>query len=380
MRLLALRWSVKTKVPEKALTSLISSDIGFTDPRREEEGFSFVSHLLSKKQVTAWSRETGYPVSYEFTGIFTPVLELKHRPGIILGTVLSLFLIYLSTFYVWSVRIEGNSKVSDSEIIELLRRCGFEEGVRKNAVDVNEIQNVALANCHELSFLSINIHGMVADVVVHERVTSPRAVNESEPYNLVADADGVVVSSLVLDGQSLFEVGDTVFKGQLLVSGLVDSTSGSAAMHRARGKVYARTFRELTFEIPLMQTERICYTAETVKGVRVLGHSFHRRIGGEEDIEVSVKEKELSFLGLTLPVTYEERTVRYYRTETRPVSLEEAEVLAHEEYRGYISTELDSAEILEEHFERSCTPNALILKAEVSAIENIAKEMKIYTE
>ena len=50
---------------------------------------------------------------------------------------------------------------------------------------------------------------------------------------------------------------------------------------------------------------------------------------------------------------------------------------AREEYRSYISTELDSATILEENFSVSENETSLILTAEVTAIENIASEKKI---
>ena len=266
----------------------------------------------------------------------------------------------------------------DAEIIRLLDECGFREGIRKSSVDVNEVQNEALAKCHELSFLSVNIHGMVADVVVHERITSPRALDENEPYNLVADCDGVVVSSLVLNGQTLFNTGDTVFKGQLLVSGLVDSTSGKTLLRRAKGKVFPRTNRTLTFEVPLESLERVYTKVEVTKGVRILGKSFYKKPKSETgDYEVLLEEREIKLCGLSLPVTEEIRTTSYYIEEKALVSPEEAERRARDEYAKYISTELDGASIIKEDFSLSKSEASVILTVSVEAIENIATEKKI---
>ncbi len=378
MKLLSVRYMVKTPCPEKMLSSLIGSGIPFSHPVREEEGFSFTSALGSKKSVLRWSKEAQCTVFAQYEGIIANVLKLKQRPGIVFGTILSLFLIYLSTFYVWSVRIKGNTTLDDKEIVQLLEECGFGEGTRKSSVDVNEIQNTALARCHELSFLSINIHGMVAEVEVHERITSPRAVDEKAPYNLVADFDGVIVSSVVLDGMSLFNTGDTVFKGQLLVSGLVDSTSGVTNIRHARGKVYARTCRNLTFTVPYEITQKLYIGKEVHQGIRILGHSFYRKPKSDgRDFETSLTEQEVRLCGLLLPVTKEIRLTEYYENKTVHLSVEEAEQKAYEEYRSYISTELDSATLIDEVFEVKQTDSALILTAEVSAIENIATEKKI---
>ena len=378
MTFLSLRYKIKTAMPEKALSSLIRSGIPFSRPKREGECLVFFSSPFTKQRVSDWCAKEKYTASVRYEGIFSHILALKHRYGIIFGTILSLFLIYLSTFYVWSVRIEGNSNVSDGEIKKLLYECGFGEGSNKRRVDVNEIQNEALLRCHELSFLSINIHGMVADVVVHERVTAPKATPENEPYNLVADYDGVIVSSVVLDGKSLFEIGDTVFKGQLLVSGLVDSTSGKTALRRSRGKVFARTDRALTFEIPFENIRREYTKTEYSSGVRVLGHSFSGKPDDSKgDCDITVHEEEIRLLGLVLPIKKEVRCAKYYTEKKVILSPEEAEKKAREEYEKYISTELDSATILEESFSVNETDTSLILTAEVTAIENIATEKKI---
>lgn len=378
MKFLAIRYTVTTPCPEKTLSQLIKSGIDFSLPHREEEGFSFSSSMTSKKRVLKWGNDVNCPISYCFEGVVTPIFALKKRPGIIFGGLLAFFLIYLSTFFVWSVRIEGNRELSDGEIIRLLSECGFREGVLKASVDVNEIQNTALARCHELSFLSINLHGMVADVEVHERITSPKAVDEVAPYNLVADWDGVILSAVVLEGQSFFQAGDTVYKGQLLVSGLVDSTSGKTNLRHARGKVFARTSRTLTFEIPLENTEPQYTHTEEAHGIRLLGHSFCKRLGNSEgNYDLEVEEEEVRVLGILLPVKLEKRIARYYEERTTVLSYEEAEERAYEEYRRFISTELDSATITEEIFSIEETESSLILTAEVTAIENIAKEKKI---
>ena len=84
----------------------------------------------------------------------------------------------------------------------------------------------------------------------------------------------------------------------------------------------------------------------------------------------------MKLFGLSLPVTRETREVSYYTEKTAVISPEEAEKRAYEEYRGYISTELDTAQLLEESFSIEEKDDGIVLTAQVTAIENIAVEKK----
>ncbi len=378
IRPLAIRWKLKTKAPEKLLTALIASGIPFSSPRREEYGLSFLSGLMSKKRLTAWCKRNGFGFETEYEGLIVPLFALKRRPGIIFGIILSLFFIHLSTFYIWSVRIEGNKDIPDSEIIRLLGECGFGEGTKKSTADTEEIESIMLRKCHGISFISLNVHGMVAEVIVHERTTADRALDGSIPYNLVADCDGVIVSSLILEGNALFETGDTVYKGQLLVSGLIDDAVGGTRTARAKGKVWARTHRTLTFEIPLKETVKEYTHTKTVMGVRVLGHSFYKPIDDPcPNYETELLDEPIHLLGLELPLTRETRHINYYELSAVTLTEDEARERALAEYGSYISTELEGATLTDEAFSFETKEDRLIMTAEVSAIENIAAEKKI---
>ena len=153
---LSRRYFVETENREGALTHLIQSGVPFSAPRREEKGISFTASFFKRKYFESFFKNLGVEMTSKPEGLISRLFFLKERKGIIIGWVLGFFLIYLSTFYVWSVRIEGNKTLTDSEIIRIMSECGFYEGVKKKDVDVNEIQNEVLKRCHELSFFSIN--------------------------------------------------------------------------------------------------------------------------------------------------------------------------------------------------------------------------------
>ncbi len=377
MRLIGYRCIVKTPSREKIFSTLVKSNIVFSKARQESDGFSFSVGLKSKKKVLAWSTRVECPAEIELEGVFVPILSLKNRFGIIFALFLSLFLIILSTFFVWSVRIEGNETVPDEKIISLLKESGFYEGVRKGIVDTDSVENEVLNRCHEISFLSINVHGMVADVVVHERISSAKPESELRVFDLVADCDGVIVSSTVFGGQKLFSDGDTVVKGQLLVAGLTENSLGGILPIHSSGKIYARTSRTLTFKIPLKFTEHQTDFIEAYPGVRVLGHSFHHSLPDGGKYNITLFEEPIRIFGLETPFTKEVRTVEYYDEAVSYLTDAQAEALAFSEYERYISTEIDSASVVKEEFVTENDGECFVLTVEIDAIENIAKEKKI---
>ncbi|MBQ7897301.1 MAG: sporulation protein YqfD [Clostridia bacterium] len=375
---LSRRYTLETEKKERTLTALITSGIDFSSPRKEEKGISFSAPFFAKKKITRFADERGLPLTHRAEGILSRLFFLKKRIGLVFGGILSFFLIYLSTFYVWSVRIEGNEELSDARIKTVMMECGFFEGVKKSEVDINELQNEVLQRCHELSFFSVNVHGMVADVVVHERRTTVIPTERNVPYNLVADMDGVVVSSVILDGQAMFKVGDTVAKGELLVSGIVDSTAEGFRLRQAEGKVYARTSRIIELSLPFEYFEKRLIKEEKTKKIRILGHSIGKSVGDDSgSYDISTSEKEASLFGFLLPFSIEEHKASYYKNEKSTLSPLEVRAELLDSYKRYLSTELDSGTVLGEKLVFSEDEEKMTLTAEVVAIENIAVKQKI---
>ncbi len=368
------RYKIKSDSPEKTLTALLNSSLDFSGVKREEDGVSFCASFFLKKKICASFGE----VSYKNEGLLSRLFFLKKRLGLLFGALFGIFLIYLSTFYVWSVKIEGNEELEDEKIERILYECGFHEGVKKSLVDVNALQNEVLSRCHELSFCSVNIHGMTADVVVHERVTVREPTERDIPYNLVSDADGVILSFVILDGQRMFEVGDTVTKGQLLVSGIIDSTSEGFRLRQAEGKVWAKTYRTLNFSIPLRSRERILTEEEYSTRISVLGHSIGGGVGEKGgDCDIEIYSEHFRLFGVSFPIKKESLKATYYSFEERELTEEEARERLMLDYKKYLSTELDSGEVAEEEFFFEVSEGEMRLKVELTARENIAVKEKI---
>ncbi len=377
-----IRFSIYTKTPEKTLSRLVLSHMSFHKPEKNENGIaiyvSVTQYFVACKVLdTLGEKYRATPV-----GLFGTFWRYRKRWGLFSGMILCVFLFYLSTFFVWSVKIEGNREVSDSEILETLKAHGFYEGVLKKSVDTDEVELSFLSDRREFSFCSINVVGGVAFVKLAPRIETRFAEDEREPYNLVSSVDGVVVRLEVLNGQSMVEVGDTVHKGQLLVSGVIENTTNTVfRLRRAEGRIYARVIREEKFSVPLEYVEKKYTHEKEVTRLRVLGKGIGAHFypkNSDYDIVTSIETPTL--FGCDLPFSYEKVTYAFYSEEQKTLDEKKALVLAHDMYRAWASVELEGAVVENEEFSHTVEDGVLTLVCRTRAIEDIAQRTLINVE
>lgn len=264
-----------------------------------------------------------------------PHLAWKYRKryGIFAGAILAAAMIVMSGMVVWNVRVVGNTSLDENQVKEALRKSGLDTGMWIWEIDTPVLENRILIENDEIAWISINIKGSLAEVEIREAVPEPPD-EEMFSADLVATSDGVIEWFENTRGNSLVSAGDSVSKGDILVSGYypADETVGERYTV-AKGKVYARTVREFEVSVPLTY-ERKRYTGEQKskkylilfkKEVKIFGNS--RNLWANCDTINTVEYFETPS-GETLP--FGVRTVRYaeYVTETVRRSEESAIELA----------------------------------------------------
>lgn len=184
--------------------------------------------------------------------------RFRRRYAFLAGLALSLLCVCLLSQVVLYVEVEGNETVSTAEILGELRRLGLRPGVYGPGLELKQMAQEALLDLKELSWLTINLHGTRAQVIVREAVQPPEIVSESGWSSVVSEADGIVLRIEPHRGEALVKAGDTIAKGDVLISGTVTMRPPQYSdlplryyQTRARGKVWARTWRTLEAKIPL---------------------------------------------------------------------------------------------------------------------------------
>lgn len=370
----------------RALNVLMKNNVPFYGVKAE--GGGLVGFCLEpdafRKYVALTAEMTIEDERVTRRGLFAFASGYKMRIGFFIGALLCAALLAASSFFVWDINVTGQTGLSEKEILKTLEGYGLYIGAYIPNIDTMRLENELVIDTEELSYASINLRGTVAEVVVRERKEKD-VENISLPSNLVANCDGQIESIEVRGGMPTVKKGQIVKKGQLLVSGVIDSQAVGYRLVRARGEIYARISRSFTAEVPLVR-EKKSRTGE--KKTRVTIRFFAKKINLFSNNDISFEkydtieeEKRLClFDRVELPVFIIKTTYSEYVTETEKISEEQALSIAEKELAGQTEKTLSEAQILAREERTEINDGILTLYANIDCIADITSEIFIKTD
>lgn len=177
----------------------------------------------------------------------------RKRRAFLFGILAFAVLIYLMTSIIWSIEIAGNTQVETGVLVEQLNGMGIYRGAVKRFIDSKRLADTLMLNNRQLSWVGVEIKGTKLYITVKEGREPPRVVQDDKPCHIVSARDGIILSIQAKNGLAMVKQGDTVVKGQILISGIMESIHpefGTKQVH-AMGEVIARTWYEIKKEVPV---------------------------------------------------------------------------------------------------------------------------------
>ena len=263
--------------------------------------------------------------------------RFRRRYGLLVGLTLSLLAVAVLSRVVFTVEITGCDRVPEQTVRAELARLGLKPGCFGPALNVRAIGNQLLLNVEELSWFTVNVHGIRAEVEVRERLPVPELEDVVTPCDIVAARDGLITKIHALNGKALVAPGATVVAGDRLITGFLsyedEAKSGAIVATqevRAQGEVWARTWRTLEASTPLhVQVKEYTGKDRTHFALCVLGKriNFYRNSGiSYAHYDKITENKPLSLPGdMTLPVSLIAERYQEYTPAQAPVNGDSAE-------------------------------------------------------
>lgn len=352
----------------------------------EDGGIRFCCTPRSAKQFLALCKHEGIAAEIvAYRGLPAFLKRISARSGLVVGGVLALFLIVLSGLFVWDVQIAGNVNLTDGEVVEALRACGFGVGSYLPGLQVREVENRVLVASERIGWLSINIDGTVARVQVIEHIEGENEGGgdtlHTRPANLVATRDGQIEYCELYRGNAVVSAGQAVKAGELLVSGVYDSQTDGFRWTRAAGRVMARTERTIRVEIPLSYEEKV-YADAVLQEIELHFFNFSHKIfknSGNCDILCDIIEYHYSLGelgGNRLPISLTRKEARPYYTVTAERTPDEALELSYLELSQKLSALSGEVQLLQKDIVTEMGERSVVLTCTLVCIENIAAQQE----
>ena len=292
----------QSPAPERVLNLCAAHEIPFWDVRWETaERFTLRTTREGAAQLEMVAAECGAALRrLREQGAPLTLGRMRRRYVLLAAAALVLALYWYGTLFIWDFQVTGNDTVPTEQILRALEHNGVTIGTRALGFDQEELRNHVLLELDDISWLAVNVKGCTAHVQVVERKRPPEIADKSAPANVVARRGGLVTKVETLDGQAQVMAGSTVTEGQLLISGVADSPSAGVRFMPGRGRVYARTWYELTAAIPLAAEEK---AGDGKTGVRLALDVGKQRIKlyGKGSMLGSGCDKIVTYHPLTLP-------------------------------------------------------------------------------
>ncbi len=395
------RVEITAAAPAEVLNLLLAHRIVYRDlevaENENEDGSPAAACLVrlfcslpAARRLARISADAGMHCRYIIVGgLPAYAAAAKRRPAMVLGALAAMLLLWLGESVIWGVRVVGaDDVISATEVRVLFAEAGVYPGAVIAGIRGDYAAARVVSHSDRLAWAAVNIRGTTAVIEVRSQVTPQK---EDDPYaafdgvNLVAARDGLVVELEVIAGKPVVRRGSTVRAGELLVSGVIDSTRIGFRLTRSDGIVRAETQRTVTARVPYKYQKRVCsdecerdlWLVFFSKKIDLL--SGYGSVSGEYNSVESLSLIALPGRGKLLPVGLGSRSRRgYYYVEAERTPAE-AERLCEVELSRRIAAELGEGDYIVRRTTRTRdTGDGILMECELVVAENIAKRQGFY--
>ncbi len=177
--------------------------------------------------------------------------KYRKRKTFLLGVFIFFVALNFLASFLWTIEIKGNERVESKNILSLLETMNIKPGVMKYGIDADKVAGKMVLELSDLAWAGIEIRGTKMLIEVSESTLPPELVPLDIPCDIIAAKDGYIESIVVRQGEKKVKAGDTVKKGQLLVSGLLENKNDKTQtmLVHSMAEVKARTWYEADSKI-----------------------------------------------------------------------------------------------------------------------------------
>ena len=346
--------------------------------------FSAVVYRKDLKYLTSIAEEYEIEVkNYEYETASSELIRRRGRFGLIIGIALVIAASLYFSAVVVTIDVQGNERVSESTVLTALEEIGIKKGTPFGQINYIWSENQLRLMVDDLAWVGMHRTGHRLVVEVTELREKPEMVLERIPCNIVAAHDGQIENTTVLDGMLMRKVGDYVYAGELLVTGVITDATGHSTLHHAMGSITGIYTDTAEFECQLTQ-ERLSPTGRTDTRRRLelfsLDIPLYFGRNRYSYSSSSVMEREFSAFGKTLPISIRtERLTELDRSVTTFTEEQAREELMRKVFL-YEKNFLCDCEIIDRSIEEDIQDNIMSFTVTYRLKGELGKKMEIFAK
>ena len=370
---------------ERFLNLLINNKFNLWDACKQNGAVYGCITACDYPKLRLYAKKTGTKIRIkEKHGFPFGIKRYKKRKGIPFGIAAFVFSIVLMSMFTWKIQINGNERIPDDVIINRLSELGVHTGSFRFQIDARDVEEKMRLSFDDISWIAVNIRGSKIDVEIKERILPPEKIAVGRPCNIIAGKTGQIMYLEIYDGQPLLKIGDSVKKGEIIISGVVEDKTEHTYYRQARAKVIAKTNESFSITIP-METEILQKNGikNCEKGIVLLGKEFN--FTPKKDYNYSVFKvtnyDKIKILLKPSPIILKTQNQYYQSKKSVKITQEHAKRLALNRLSQIEWAIINNGgEVISKKINGSVYGNKFILTVQLACRENIAAEQPIFIE
>lgn len=286
----------------------------------------------------------------------------KKRKVLFGGAICAACFIYIMSLFIWQIDIAGNRRYTDAALEEFLADHRIRPGIRASEIDCADIATLLRKSYDRIIWVSVSVDGNKLKIRVRENEDSSDEVTTEETHNaenadnavmqqdgndLVAEQSGVIESMIVRKGIPLVKEGDTVEKGQILVSGAIPVINDAGETtgyqyQKADADIRAQIILEYEDTVDVQYKEKIYYDFQKQEPYVQIGGLYLStgKPGAASNLaEIYTLEKSFS-IGerFSFPIRVGSRISHYYHIEEKKHTEKSLQQILSRNYQHFTDT------------------------------------------
>lgn len=327
--------------PERFLNLCSIHEILIWDLKNCENAYEMYMSVKGFRQLLPIVRKTKTKVRI-IRRCGMPFLLHKYRKRKIFfaGIIISTFLIYVLSLFIWDVDFQGNRSRTNRELMNFLEENNLHHGMMKKDIDCEEVETLIRNHYDDIIWASVEMKGTRLIINVQEGLKIENNGNtlSEEPTDICAAKAGTIESIITRSGTPLVSVGDEVSKGAILVQGRMDivGDNGEIVNYQyctADADIYIRTEYDYADSFPRKHMEKeYLGKPDSTYYVKTFSKEWKLNFwnqGENMKYDKKVEEKQLHLWNnFYLPFYWKTVTKDYYKEVEKTYTKEEAKQVA----------------------------------------------------
>lgn len=372
-----VKFKTENGIAERLINEINKEGLSVFHIRKADGGIVGYIGYFDYERLLAIANRLNIDVLKLYERGMTPfVLRYKYRFGLFAGILIFAMLLSLSQYFIWEIDVKGNEKTPTDIILSELSELGIEKMSFIPKIDFRQKREEALVKLPQLSWMTMNRIGCKLEVIVNERVFSPK-IDEKTPCDIVAGKTGIIRYIEVYNGTKKIKENCPVVEGDLIVASRYETKNGKVMYVHSDAKVIAEVEFDKLISVDVNELSKE-YTGETktIYGVNLFGFKIpFGVIPSAESADIEAISYPIHLLKKELPFGILKFNIRPFDRKAEDKVKTEAKEIIRNAFLQYEATELKDAVILKREEQTSFKNNIMAVKVKYLCEENIAKKV-----